>query len=123
MAGGERICVGCGKPLTGRQMKYCSPACQVRVQRGATVQLRSYRGLFQLTKAELERAGRLNTVPGQQALMLAQQLGAKVINVSGISGLSREFSRVYADAMAGVTNQSDVVDELRKRRDRKRHVA
>lgn len=33
--GSDRRCAGCGKPLTGRQRKYCgSPACESRARRG-----------------------------------------------------------------------------------------
>lgn len=116
----NRTCDGCGGPLHGRQRRFCSEACRAKTRRGGVGKVPRSSGLAALAEQELTAAGRLDSIAGQQALMLAKQMSAKVVNVSGISGLSREFSRVYASAMAGVKVAKDPVDELMARRDAKR---
>lgn len=74
------------------------------------------------TTAELEAAGKLDTMLGQQALALARRMSGEV---TGVAALSKELSRVMAAAVAnmpgaGSAAVADEVDELRKRRNAKR---
>lgn len=77
------------------------------------------------TAAELEAAGRLETVLGQQAMVLARRIdGAAALETgSAVASLSREFRAVMAEALAGVRAAADPVDELRARRDSKRSAS
>ncbi len=114
----ERVCEACGDELTGRQRQFCSEACRSRARRGQIpVEVPDETGLASLIERKLAAAGRLDTVEGQQALLIARQLGAKVVNTSGMASLSREFSRVFTAAMAGVEEpKGDIVDELGAKR-------
>ena len=71
-------------------------------------------------RAELDGVGKLDSMLGQQALMLAQALGDPDESASGAAALSRELRAVMALALRGVRGAADQVDELRRRRDRKR---
>jgi hypothetical protein len=84
--------------------------------------------LVKATRAELEAAGKLHTVLGQVALVLAAAM-TTAQTTAGVAALSRELSRV-TDAAIGTARtttpspgQSDGIDELRERRDAKRGKA
>ena len=144
-----RACLFCGTPIEGRKdKKFCSSTCRGRwnAHPDAAVKPPKKRtrkrtpvkaapvvdpevekppeDLAANVSRRLADAGRLNTVDGQQAVLLARQLGAKVVNTSGLASLSKEFSRVMAVAMAGVEQpKGDKVDEIAERRERKRAEA
>ncbi|WP_201029539.1 hypothetical protein [Mycolicibacterium canariasense] len=79
--------------------------------------------LVKATMVELEAAGKLDSMLGQQALALARRMSGEV---TGIAALSKELSRVMAAATANtpgsVAAVADGIDELRARRDAKRAV-
>lgn len=128
-----RACEQCGKPLEGRADKrFCSPSCRAKAraarraaraarasQEPVEAAVRAPEGdLVATVHGRLERAGRLDGVEAQQALVLARQLAAKVAVPSGLASLSRELSRVMEAALAGTEPEEvDVVDELASRRE------
>jgi hypothetical protein len=71
------------------------------------------------TKVELEAAGRLDSVLGQQALRLAQQMSGFETG-GGMAALSRELRATMAEATRGAAVAADPLDELKARRDAKR---
>lgn len=71
------------------------------------------------TRAELEAAGRLDSMLGQVALLLAERM-CEFDTGSGTAALSKELRAVMATAVQGAPAAADPVDELRARRDRKR---
>lgn len=76
--------------------------------------------LVKATRLELEGAGKVDTMLGQEALTLAKQLSAS--GTMGLAAFSRELRAVMA-ALVGAqadAGAGDLVDELRARRDAKR---
>lgn len=140
----ERTCEACGAAYTPKRAtsKYCSPKCRKRAAdrreaersaaRAASSQVSapaperskpSTEFVDRIT-AELDAAGRLDTVAGRQALLLARRLEDPETSFgSAAASLSRELREVMAEAMAGVAMADDPVegfrDELRERRERK----
>jgi len=77
-------------------------------------------GVVAAVAAELSAAGRLNTSLGQQALKLAVRLEtSKTDTGAGLASLSKELRALMVQALAGVTQVDDPVDEIAKRRDEK----
>ena len=122
----QRICDVCGRDFEAkrRDAKTCSATCRSNKRSmspepdpGADAS----NSLVKATTAELEAAGKLDTMLGQQALALARRMSGEV---TGVAALSKELSRVMAAATAGtsagVVPVADEVDELRKRRNAKR---
>lgn len=130
------------------QAKYCSARCRKRAQRGTVVTrpdsvttgtkpvppdvTRISPGanpsnsgdpvehpFITATKKQLETAGVLDTMLGQQALRIATQMSG-FETAGGMASLSKELSRVMAEALrAAVSAQTDPVDELQARREAK----
>jgi hypothetical protein len=130
-------CVVCGRPFGAQKptAKYCGPTCSKRGQRAG---LASRRGapvtrispattspidgtsdLVDAVRQTLGAAGRLDTSLGQLALILARKM-TDYGTGGGVAALSRELSRVMDAALGPVEPSDDLVDELRRRRDRKR---
>lgn len=130
-------CHGCQEPFEAKstKAKWCSHKCRGRAKRHPdmkpTVEVAEHpepeTGLVSALRKELEEAGVLDTVDGQQALVLAKSMTK--VDASGISGLSKELSRVKAAALgvsegpAAADEPADPDDELRKKRDAKRQAA
>lgn len=120
---------GCSKDFEARRSnaRFCSSTCRSRANRarpasGSVTHLPTmFRSALELrVHLQLEDADRLDTIAGQQAMMLAAQLSNPTITASGVASVSKELSRVVAEALAGTTTETDFVDELRSIRDRKR---
>lgn len=98
-----------------KRARYCGDVCRKRAQRqpkpGAN-------GFERSTRKELERLGKLDSMLGQQALVIAARMGNKGETGSAIATLSREHSRLMAAVAAGATT-ADPVDEARQSRERK----
>lgn len=115
-------CAACGVAFEAQRAtaKYCGATCRKRGnRRGEVVVLAAAPvvGLVEATRGELAAAGRLDTVLGQQALTLAERITNPRDTGSAIAALSRELSRVMAEAVKGAA-AADPLDELRARRDR-----
>lgn len=71
------------------------------------------------TRQELEVAGVLDSVTGQQVLLLAVQMCGRE-TAGGMTSLSKEFSRMRAEVLRSVPSAViDPVDEVRARREKK----
>jgi hypothetical protein len=123
-----RSCDFCGTAYLAKRStsRFCGDRCRRR-NKGAPPPPKPTReqsltatGLVDAVRAELDGVGKLDSMLGQQALMLAQALGDPDESASGAAALSRELGAVMAVALRGVRGAADQVDELRRRRDRKR---
>ncbi|RBO82079.1 hypothetical protein [Nocardia puris] len=125
-----RICDHCADEIPAskhRSAKYCSLRCQkdaakLRQQPAAPVvklPMAAEPGdpLTDRVRAELEAAGRLDTVLGQQAAALAAAMAAA--GGQAMAALSRELRSVMDEALRGAKAEVDPIDELKLRRDRK----
>jgi hypothetical protein len=73
-------------------------------------------GLVATTRAKLEEAEAIDTVPGQIALRLAEKLAQPGDTGSAMASLARQLSAAMAEALAAGTKQADGIDELAERR-------
>lgn len=72
------------------------------------------------TILELEEAGRLDTIRGQAALVLARRLDSRTMDTgSAVAAVVRQLDATVEAAVAGAHMAADPVDELRRRRDEK----
>ena len=133
----QRNCAVCNESFDAKrpQAKYCSTRCRTRASRAglasnrnpaavAPMVTRETSGLLDAVQAELEAAGKVNTVAGQHALELASRIvNAPGMN-TGVAALSKQLQNVLAEALRGAASaQANPLDELKKRRDRKRTAA
>jgi hypothetical protein len=72
-----------------------------------------------LTRQELTQLGRLDTMLGQQVLIVARRMSNGAETGSALATLSKEHSRLMAALGAG-GKQADPVDEVTRRREDKR---
>jgi len=77
-------------------------------------------GLMAAVRRELDEAGRLESALGQAALELARNVGSPVNSGASVASLVKQLRETMADALKGAATADDALDELRKRRDRKR---
>jgi hypothetical protein len=77
--------------------------------------------LLAATKRELEAAGVAETALGQQAIELARRMSDPRAMGLSVAPISKELRSVMADALK-VAPSASGLDELRKRRDAKRHA-
>lgn len=128
-----RDCDHCGGSYTARRAssRFCGGTCQKRAERARNTGLPARLGLIDgessppsmlevcLTR-ELEEVGRVGTVDGQLALLLARRVASRNETGAATAALSRELSVVTARAMGTTTPAASPLDEIRARRDRKR---
>lgn len=138
----RRACVVCSTSYQPKRptAKYCSDRCKKRAsdqraadrraaERAATAppaETTRSTELVDQVRAELEAAGRLDTVIGRQAMLLASRLETNTNDTGGsAAAVSKELRAVMAEAMSGVHQAEDPVqqsqDELRKRREKRKH--
>lgn len=123
----RRLCSVCGLHFEAKRKDAvtCSASCRSRKRHIVPPSDPAANSLVKATQAELETAGKLDTMLGQQALALAARMSGSE-SVAGIASLSKELRTVMAAAIGtspavptpGVA--ADVVDEVRARRDAKR---
>jgi hypothetical protein len=137
-------CEQCQQPFEAkrRTAKFCSERCKKRYQRrpdtpkpsaapraGQEQETDSDQefsgllvGLTASTVTKLDTAGSLDGPEGQAALILAARIQATSVLETGTSlaALVREFRATLADATKDQAPAADPVDELLKRRERKR---
>lgn len=126
----QRSCDSCGVEYQAKRKasRYCSDTCRKRAQRSPdrsprrSVEPRDggVPRLVTATRAELEDAGRLDTVLGQQAMALAERIASPHETGAAVASLSKELRAVMEAALDGVATKADPLDELRARRERKR---
>ena len=122
-----RGCDVCGHPYEATRVSsgFCSGTCRKRNLRAPRPRLAETSpaaedyALLAATRAELEAAGRLDSMLGQVALLLAERM-CEFDTGSGTAALSKELRAVMVAAVQGAPAAADPVDELRARRDRKR---
>jgi hypothetical protein len=135
----QRLCEVDGVEFEARRStaKYCSDKCRQRARRGTKAAAAVARtstdeqagGLVEAVRKQLAEAGRLNTVDGQAALVLAKQ--ATATGATGVSALIKEMRQVLSAAMVGVEAPSppgsvvpeDQLTKARKAREQKARQA
>ena len=145
----EVICATCEQPFAAKRSTatYCSTQCRVRAHRTkppalpAAVQAAAAKkktqpqgrgkapppdhpdepdSVVDAVRAELEKADRIGTVMGQAALVLARRVDNSSMDTgSAVSSLVKQLSTTLDAALAGAVVEEDIVDEVRRRRDRK----
>ncbi len=129
----QRECESCGLAYTARRAssRFCGDTCGKRSQRAraagmpflaASVDDREAppSELERVVVRELEAVGRLESVAGQIALLLAGRIGSRRETGAATASLARQFSVTMDEALGGVAKAADPLDEIRARRDRKR---
>jgi hypothetical protein len=107
--------------------KYCSDRCRKRGLRNPELVTEVPQkgpaprssGLEVATRAQLEKVGRVDSLAGQQALIMARNVDAAPMGTTIVSSLMREFRSSLAEAMEGVSVEPDALDRVRSRRDAK----
>jgi hypothetical protein len=128
-------CQICGTEFETKstRAKFCGSTCRSRGHRSGTsaapvVPLpaspddpEAVAPLLAATKHELEDAGVADTALGQQAIELARRMSDPRAMGLSVAPISKELRSVMAEAMKDAPRASGL-DELRARRDRKRHA-
>ena len=127
----QRTCDHCGRPYTAKHpsSRFCGAVCRKRAHRRGEVRPVASLGaidangaeseLVAAVRRELDTAGRLETVLGQQALILAGKIGSAHETGSAVASLSKEFRTVMDAALDRADLEVNPLDELRARRERK----
>ncbi len=131
----QRECDVCGLAYTARRFnsRFCSGTCGKRAERaraaGMPFRQATYDDLgappSQLVEAvtrELDEVGRLGTVGGQLAVLLAHRVASRRETGSATAALAKQLHLAMTEALGGVAKAADPLDEIRARRDRKRGV-
>jgi len=128
----QRDCDVCGRSYEAVRVtsRYCGPTCRQRSLRASAAglpllaaTLEDHEAPSELERAtirELEAAGRLASVAGQIALLLAYRIGSRRESGAAVAALAKQFREAMDKALAGVDRAADPLDEIRARRDRKR---
>ena len=127
-----RSCDSCGRSYMARRRssRFCSARCRSRnagrppelfnaLNNSSGTDPVAPSPLVESIQADLDAAGRLDTMRGQLALLLARRIGAPIQSGSSTAALSRELRAVMDDALTGATKAADPVGELAVRRERK----
>lgn len=126
----QRPCDACGKLYEAQRAtsKFCSSNCRARSHAGLSPapvasqpmpSLRPSGPLEAVTERTLTEAGRIETVPGQQAMALAREIESRPNAGMGSAALHKALSDVMVKAMEGVQAAADPLDEIKARRDRR----
>ncbi len=129
----QRECDVCGLQYVARRAssRFCGGTCQKRAERAraAAMRLRATSHddigappsqLVEAVSRELDEVGRLGSVAGQAALVLAERIAGRRETGAATAALARELSATMIWALGGVAKAADPLDEIRARRDRKR---
>ena len=111
-------CAGCGESFEAKRKtaKYCSGTCRTRGNRRADeapVATSASAGLSESTRAELARLRKLDTVQGQQVMVIALRMESLFETGSAVAALSREHSRL----MGLLSRDAKVVDPVQAAKD------
>lgn len=127
----RKTCAVCPAEFEAKRAvaKYCSERCRKRAQRRPggvhreVVPIEQAKPadwpIVEVTRRELEAAGRLDSVTGQQAMRLAERMCGQFDTGSAIAAISKELRAVMAEALADAPKVADSLDELAERRRRK----
>ena len=128
-------CQVCSKEFETRspRAKFCGSTCRSRGHRSGTNtqsvvplptppdKADAIAPLLEATRRELEAAGVAETALGQQAIELARRMSDPRAMGLSVAPISKELRSVMAEALKDAPRASGL-DELRSRRDRKRHA-
>lgn len=122
-------CGTCGTWFVAQRKtaKYCSSTCRVQASRSPAKKTKAKprrRGptFESATRDELKRLGKLSTMLGQQAIVLARRMSDETETGSAIAALSREHSRIM-EALGATVPPQDEVGSARDRREAKLRAA
>ncbi len=122
-------CGQCGEAFEAARAtrKYCGDRCRQQARRRASEGEAEAFGadpsIVERTRSELRELGKLDTVLGAQALVLATRMTSAKDTGSAIAAVSRELDRVLLRLRSGTKGQEDEVASARRRRDEKRRKA
>lgn len=130
-------CAQCGEEFEAKRStaKFCGTRCRQQSRRAmprkrdehqATDDAATDEGLPRIlvvTRTEVERLKKTDTVLGQQALELAARLASPKDTGSAIAAVSRELDRVMLRLQSGAAKAEDQLAAARRRRDEKRRAA
>lgn len=123
-------CAQCGEEFEAKRStaKFCGARCRQQSRRAMpAVELEpTDEGLPRIlvvTRTEVERLKKVDTVLGQQALELAARLASPKDTGSAIAAVSRELDRVMLRLASGAAPAEDQLASARRRRDEKRRAA
>ena len=123
-------CVVCGESFKAEspRARYCGQTCRKRGSRAGVgvvaapdVDEPASTPLLDAARRELEDAGVADTAMGQQALELARRMSDPRAMGLSVAPISKELRAVMTEALREAPTAS-ALDELRARRDRKRHA-
>jgi len=128
-------CQVCSKEFETKstRAKFCGSTCRSRGHRSGTSAAPvtslpavsdasdAVAPLLAATRLELEQAGVADTALGQQAIELARRMSDPRAMGLSVAPISKELRSVMVDALK-VAPSASGLDELRKRRDAKRHA-
>jgi hypothetical protein len=124
----RKQCAVCSAEFEAKRKtaKYCSRRCSMRASRqpkaeaDAVMPVDPDSELWTATLDELTSAGRVASSSGQAALILARRIdSASGETGSGLAALVKQHGASLADALKGARAESNPLDELRARRERK----
>ena len=117
----QALCSGCGVEFEARRTtaRFCSSTCRSRARRRAAAPKPDPGSpLVAAVRREVAAAGRLHTVDGQLALLVAAQLSGE--GVTGATALSRELRQLVARVCSSRTSgPGDELSRARRRREEK----
>lgn len=129
----QRECDVCGLAYTATRpsSRFCGGTCGKRSQRATAAGMPFRQATYddlgappsQLVEAvtrELDEVGRLGTVGGQLAVLLAHRVASRRETGSATAALAKQLHLTMTEALGGVAKAADPLDEIRARRDRKR---
>lgn len=77
--------------------------------------------VYQATKDELLKAGKVGTVAGQSALALAARIDTPALDTgSALAGMVKQLEATLAGVLAVKDDSGDELDELKRRREERR---
>ena len=130
-------CAQCGESFEAARAtaKFCGPRCRQQSRRAMprrapeTVAVdvepdgEETPRILVVTRTEVERMKKTDTVLGQTALELAARLASPKDTGSAIAAVSRELDRVMLRLQSGAAQAEDQLASARRRRDEKRRQA
>lgn len=77
--------------------------------------------VYRATQDELRKAGKVGTVAGQSALALAARIDNPTLDTgSALAGMVKQLEATLAGVLADKDDDGDELDELRRRKERRR---
>ena len=129
----QRECESCGLAYTARRAssRFCGDTCGKRTQRARAAGIPFLAAtsdgheappslLVEAVSRELDEVGRLGSVGGQAAVVLAERIASRRETGAATAALAKQLSATMTWALGGVAQPADPLDEIRARRDAKR---